>query len=88
VVWRGELIFEFQPKAFVDADTARQLEKKNPTLDTVVRRSALQQFAKADNHDPIFYVMIDLFHGVTRPFLHRHLRCCQAKIGASFMKNP
>jgi hypothetical protein len=51
---RGDLSFEHQPQGYVDADTTRQMEKRNPTLDTIVKRTALQQFAKANRHDPTF----------------------------------
>jgi hypothetical protein len=51
-IQRGELPFEHQPHAF--GHTERQLEKKGPTLITVVMRTALQRFARANNHHPIF----------------------------------
>jgi hypothetical protein len=51
-IQRGELPFEHQPHAF--SHTERQLEKKGPTLITVVMRTALQRFARANNHHPIF----------------------------------
>ena len=53
-IQRGELPFEHQPRAHVHAETERQLEKRNPTLSTVVMRTALQRFAKANDHYPIF----------------------------------
>ena len=53
-IQRGELPFEHQPRAHVHAETERQLEKRNPTLSTVVMRAALQRFAKANDHYPIF----------------------------------
>ena len=53
-IQRGELPFEYQPRAYVHAETERQSEKRNPTLNTVVARTALQRFAKANDHHPIF----------------------------------
>ena len=53
-IQRGELPFEHQPRARVHAETERQSEKRNPTLSTVVARTALQRFAKANDHHPKF----------------------------------
>jgi hypothetical protein len=53
-IQRGELPFEHQPRAFGHTETERQLEKKGPMLNTVVMRTALQRFARANNHHPIF----------------------------------
>ena len=53
-IQRGELPFEHQPRAFGHTETERQLKKKGHTLITVVMRTALQRFARANNHHPIF----------------------------------
>jgi hypothetical protein len=53
-IQRRELPFEHQPRAYGHAETERQLEKRNPTLNTVVMRTALQRFAKANDHHPRF----------------------------------
>jgi hypothetical protein len=53
-IQRGELPFEHQPRAHVHAETERQLEKRNPMLSTVVTRTALKRFAKANDHHPMF----------------------------------
>jgi hypothetical protein len=53
-ILRGELPFEHQPRAFGHTETERHLEKNGPTLITVVMRTALQRFARANNHHPIF----------------------------------
>jgi hypothetical protein len=50
---RGEMPFEFRPGLGRPA-TERDLEKRNPTLSTVVTRTALQRFAKANDHHPKF----------------------------------
>jgi hypothetical protein len=53
-IQRGELPFEHQPRPHSHAETERQLEKRNPTLNTVVMRTALKRFAKANDHRPTF----------------------------------
>jgi hypothetical protein len=53
-VQRGELLFEPRQRDFLDKSAARQLEKQNPELDTVVKRSALQDWAKRHGYDPVF----------------------------------
>ncbi len=41
-------------RAYSHAETERQLERRNPALNTVVMRTALQRFAKANDHHPMF----------------------------------
>jgi hypothetical protein len=53
-VRRGDLTFEATATPYVNMDVAREMEKLTPTLDTVVKRGALQAFAKKNGHDPKF----------------------------------
>jgi hypothetical protein len=54
-VKKGELEFVHQPAIEgISIDGQPEYEKKNARSDTIVTRSALQEFAKRHNHDPTF----------------------------------
>jgi hypothetical protein len=53
-VSKGELVFEPTYSAYGHRETERDLEKRNPRLDTIVTREALQMFAKKHGYDPKF----------------------------------
>jgi hypothetical protein len=53
-VRKGELDFEPKYSDYGHRETQRDLQKRNPDLGTIVKRTALQTFAKRYNHDPKF----------------------------------
>jgi hypothetical protein len=53
-VRKGELSFEVQHSYYGHADTERAAQKKNPHPETIVKRIALQAWAKQHDYDPIF----------------------------------
>jgi len=50
----GELKFEPNYSGYRDQETEYELQKRNPQLDTIVTRKALQAFAKRHGYDPKF----------------------------------
>jgi hypothetical protein len=53
-VRKAELNFEPQYSGYGYRETERDIEKRNPKLDTIVTRKALQAFAKKHGRDPKF----------------------------------
>ena len=53
-VSKGELVFEPKHSGYMGPETERDIQKRNPQLDTIVTRKALQAFAKRHGHDPKF----------------------------------
>jgi hypothetical protein len=53
-VSKGELNFEPKYSGYMRREDERDVQKRNPQLDTIVTRKALQAFAKRHGHDPKF----------------------------------
>ena len=53
-VSKGELVFEPKHSGYTRPETERDIQKRNPQLDTIVTRKALQAFAKRYSYDPKF----------------------------------
>jgi hypothetical protein len=53
-ITRGELFFEPHYTGHMNRADERDAQKRNPQLDTIVTRTALQTFAKKYGYDPEF----------------------------------
>jgi len=53
-VRNGELVFEPTYSGYGREETERDVQKRNPKIGTMVKRTALQAFAKKHGHDPKF----------------------------------
>jgi hypothetical protein len=53
-VMKGELAFEPRYSGYGHRETDRDVQRRNPDLGTIVKRTALQAFAKKHGHDPKF----------------------------------
>jgi hypothetical protein len=53
-VTKGDLKFEPKHSGYGHPETERDVQKRNPQLDTIVTRKALQAFAKMHNYNPKF----------------------------------